>query len=143
VILVSSSVRVLLLTLAVWKSNAAIIRAAEPPIAVAATLGLSSQTKGDSDLPYLGPPFGGTSLGGLVFVDVDVNSRLSVGGEISLGSELKGNQQQRASGGTNILRSRHRDSIFSGIVKLTTTNAGPVHVAAVAGVGVGWRHTMT
>jgi hypothetical protein len=126
----------------IWKSGEAMIRAAEPAVAVAATLGLSTQTKGDSDLPYLGPPFGGTSLGGLVFVDVDVNSRLSVGGEISLGSELKGNQQQRASGGTNILRSRHHDSIFSGTVKVTTTNAGPVHVAAVAGVGLGWRHTI-
>jgi len=139
---VSSRVRALLFALVVWKSGEAIIRAAEPPIAVAATLGLSSQTKGDSDLPYLGPGFGGTSLGGLVFVDVDVSARISVGGEVSLGSELKGNQQQRASGGTNTLRSRHHDTIFSGTVKLTTTNAGPVQVAAVAGVGLGWRHTI-
>jgi hypothetical protein len=138
---VSSNVRVLLLTLVVWKSGEAIICAAEPPIAVAATVGLSSQTKGDSDLPYLGPPFGGTSLGGVFFVDVDVSARLSVGGEVSLGSELKGSQQQRASGGTNILASRHHDTIFSGTVKVTTINAGPVHVAAVAGVGLGWRHT--
>lgn len=138
----SSGVRVLLLTLVVWASGEAIVRAAEPPIAVAATVGLSSQTKGDSDLPYLGPPFGGTSLGGVLFVDVDVSARLSVGAEVSLGSELKGTQQQRASGGTNILRSRHHDSIFSGTTKLTTTNAGPVHVAAVAGVGLGWRQTI-
>src|SRR5262245_52712106 len=97
----SSRVRVLLLTLVVCTNGEAIIRAAEPPIAVAATLGLSSQAKGDSDLPYLGPPFGGgTSLAGVLFVDVDVNARLSVGGEVSLGSELHVNQQQRASGGT-------------------------------------------
>ena len=141
-ILVSSRVRVLLLTLVVWKSGEAIVCAAEPPIAVAATLGLSSQTKGDSDLPYLGPPFGGTSLGGMLFVDVDVSARLSVGGEVSLGSELKGSQQQRVSGGTNILRSRHHDSIVSGTVKVTTTNAEPVYIAAVAGIGLGWRHTI-
>jgi hypothetical protein len=126
----------------VWKSGEVFLCAAEPPIAVAATLGLSSQTKGDSDLPYLGPPFGGTSLGGMVFVDVDVRARLSVGGEVSLGSELKGNQQQRASSGTNSLRSRHHDTIFSGTVKVTTTNAGAVRVAAVAGVGLGWRRTI-
>ena len=138
----SSSVGVLLLTLVVWKSGEAIIRAAEPPIAVAATLGLSSQSKGDSDLPYLGPPFGGTSLGGVLFVDVDVHARIAVGAEVSLGSELKGGQQQRVPGGTNILRSRHHDSIFSGVVKVTTTNAGPVHLAAVAGVGLGWRRTI-
>jgi hypothetical protein len=142
VLFLSSGVRVLFLTLVVWASGEAIVRAAEPPIAVAATLGLSSQAKGDSDLPYLGPGFGGTSLGGLVFVDVDVSARLSVGGEVSLGSELKGNQQQRASGGTNILRSRHHDTIFSGAVKVTAMNAGPAHVAAVAGVGLGLRHTI-
>jgi hypothetical protein len=142
VILVSSRVRVLLLTLMVWKSGEAIICAAEQPVAVAATLGLSSQTKGDSDLPYLGPPFGGTTVSGMLFLDVDVSARLSVGGEVSLGSELKGGQQQRVSAGTNILRSRHHDSIFSGVVKVTTTNAGPVHVAAVAGVGLGWRRTI-
>jgi hypothetical protein len=138
-----SSVRVLLLALVVWTSGEAIVRAAEPPIAVAATLGLSSQTSGDSDLPYLGPPFGGgTSLAGALFVDVDVNARLSVGGEVSLGSELNANQQQRASGGTNTLRSRHHDTIFSGTVKLTAMNAGRARVAAVAGVGLGWRHTI-
>ena len=27
-------------------------------------------------------------------------------------------------------------------MKVTTTNAGPVHVAAVAGVGLGWRQTI-
>jgi hypothetical protein len=142
VILVSSRVRVLLLTLVVWKSSEAIVCAAEPPIAVAATLGLSSQAKGDSDLPYLGPPFGGTSVGGMLFVDVDVSARLTVGGEVSLGSELKGSQQQRASGGTNLLRSRHHDTILSGTLKVTTINAGPARVAAVAGVGLGWRHTI-
>jgi len=141
VLLLWSAIRVLLLTLVVWKSEA-IIRAAEPPIAVAATLGLSSQTKGDSDLPYLGPPFGGTTVAGMLFLDVDVNARLSVGGEVSLGSEFKGGQQQRVSAGTNSLRSRHHDSIFSGVLKVTTTNAGPVRVAAVAGVGLGWRRTV-
>ena len=141
-ILVSSSVRVLLLTLVVWKSGEVIICAAEPPIAVAATVGLSSQTKGDSDLPYLGPPFGGTSLGGVFFVDVDVSARLSVGGEVSLGSAVKGDQQQRVSGGTNIFSSRHHDTIFSGVAKFTMLNAGPAHVTAVLGAGLGWRHTI-
>jgi hypothetical protein len=142
VILVSSTVRVLFLTLVVWKSGEAVICAAEQPIAVAATFGLSSQTKGDSDRPYLGPAFGGTSVGGVLFVDIDVTARVGVGGEVSLGSDVKGGQQQRAPGGTNILRSRHHDTIFSGAVKLTTLNAGPARVAAVAGVGLGWRHTI-
>jgi hypothetical protein len=142
VIPVSSSVRVLLLTLVVWKGGEAIVCAAEPPIAVAATVGLSSQTKGDSDLPYLGPPFGGTSLSGVFFVDVDVSARLSVGGEVSLGSEVKGDQQQRVSGGTNLFSSRHHDTIFSGVAKFTMLNAGPAQVTAVLGAGLGWRHTI-
>jgi hypothetical protein len=69
----------------------------------------------------------------MLFLDVDVSARLSVGGEVSIGLELKDGQQQRMSAGTNILRSRHHDSILSGMVKVTTTNAGPVQVAAVAG----------
>jgi hypothetical protein len=114
---VSSSVRVLLLTLVVWRSGEAIICAAEPPIAVGATLGLSLQPEGASEQPYLGPGFGGISLGGVLFIDVDVNARVSVGGEASLGSEVKGDQQQRVGLGTNIFSSRHHDTIFSGTVK--------------------------
>ena len=51
--------------------------------------------------PTSGLHFGGTSVGGMLFVDVDVSSRLSVGGEVSLGSELKGGQQQRVLAGRN------------------------------------------
>jgi hypothetical protein len=141
VILVSTTVR-LLLTLVVWQSGEAIICAAEPPIAVGATLGLSLQPEGVSEQPYLGPGFGGMSLGGVLFIDVDVNARVSVGGEASLGSEVKGDQQQRVLGGSNSFSSRHQDTIFSGTVKLATTNDGPVHVAVVAGAGLGWRHTI-
>jgi hypothetical protein len=138
----SSRVRVLLLTLVVWKSGEAIIRAAEPPIAVGATLGLNLQPEGASDQPYLGPGFGGISLGGVMFIDGDVSARVSVGGEVSLGSEVRGDQQQRVAGGSNSFSSRHHDTIVSGTVKVTTTNAGPVHVAVVAGAGLGWRHTV-
>ena len=141
-LLFSSSLRAPLLTLVIWKSGEAIICAAEPPIAVGATLGLSLQPEGASDQPYLGPGFGGISLGGVLFIDVDVNARVSVGGEASLGSEVRGDQQQRVAGGTNIFSSRHDDTIFSGTVKVTTTNAGPVHVAVVAGAGLGWRRTI-
>jgi hypothetical protein len=142
VILVSASVRVLFLALVVWQSSEGIICAAEPPIAVGATLGLSLQPEGASDQPYLGPGFGGISLGGVMFIDVDLNARVSVGGEVSLGSEVRGDQQQRVAGGSNSFSSRHHDTIFSGTVKATTTNAWPVHVAVVAGAGLGWRHTI-
>jgi hypothetical protein len=49
-------------------------------------------------------------------IDVDTNARVSVGGEVSLGSEVKGDQQQRVSGGTDIFSSPHHDMIFSKLV---------------------------
>ena len=137
-----SIVRVLLLTFLLCESHETVICGAEPPISLGATLGLSSQPKGDSDLPYLGPGFGGSTVGGMLFVDAHARDRISVGGEVSLGSEVKGDQQQRASGGTNILKSRHHDTIFSGVVKFTTPNAGPARVSAVVGAGLAWRHTV-
>ena len=78
----------------------------------------------------------------MLFIDADVAARVSVGGEVSLGVEIKGGQHQRALGGSNDLRTRHHDTIFSGVVKFTTLSAGPAHVAAVMGAGLAWRHTI-
>ena len=41
---------------------------------VGATVGISRQGEGDSDQPYLGPPFGGTSLATVFMLDVPVGT---------------------------------------------------------------------
>jgi len=135
------TVRLLLIALLLWSSEAGVC-AAQQEIAVGATAGLFSQQKGDSGQPYLGPGFGGSNVGGVLFIDADVVGRLSVGGEVSLGADIKGRQQQRASGGSNDFRSRHHDTIFSGVVKFKALDAGRAQVAAVLGAGLGWRHTI-
>ena len=114
---------------------------AQPPIMFGVTGGLSSQRNGDSDLPYIGPGLGGTALGGAICVDAEVMGRVSLGGEVSAGTNVTSHQQQRASGGNNSLNSRHHDTIFSGVLKFTVFDAPRAHVAAAFGVGAGWRHT--
>jgi hypothetical protein len=132
----------LLTTLLLWGSGDPGMCAAQERIALGVTAGLSSQPQGDGDQPYLGPGFGGTSVAGLLFVDADVAGRVSVGGEASLGSNINGHQQQRASGGTNDLSSGHRDTIFSSVVKLNALDRGRAQAAAILGAGVAWRHTI-
>src|SRR3989441_7665800 len=47
------------------------VRAAERPVTLGATVGASTQGAGKSDLPYLGPPFGGTTVGSIDFIDAE------------------------------------------------------------------------
>ena len=137
-----STVHPLVITLLQWSSREAGICAAPQQIAVGVTVGFSSQQPGDSDRPYLGPGFGGTSVGGVLFIDADVVSRVGLGGEVSLGADIKARQQQRASGGRSELRSRHHDTIFAGVVKFKALTMERADVAAVLGAGLGWRHTI-
>jgi hypothetical protein len=67
---------------------------AEAQISVGATVGLSSQSSGASDQPYLGPGFGGTSFSIVIFVDGPDSSKVTVGGEMSLAADLSGSQSQ-------------------------------------------------
>jgi hypothetical protein len=49
----------------------AVVRA-QPLVGV--TVGVLAQGAGDSDVPYWGPPFGGTSLAALVMLDVPIGT---------------------------------------------------------------------
>ena len=123
--------------------------AAQPRVATGGTVGFSSQRHGDSD-PRLAPSLEGDSWAGLLFIDRIVGSRVSVGGEMTLGGEIKGRQQQRSIDGIIDFRSRHHDTIVSGITKVKMFTFLPLghrpdaraELAAVAGAGLAWRHTV-
>src|SRR5438445_7756480 len=104
-------------------------------------VGASRQAGGASDLPYLGPPFGGTSATTLAMVDVPLGSRASVGGEASLAGTISGAQIERVPGGGNTVVSDHHDNVFSGVLKLGTPPADRVRAAAVIGGGIAHRDT--
>ena len=110
-------------------------------VTVGAALGQSHQGAGASDLPYLGPGFGGTSLAGVGMIDVAIGSRASVGGEISLAGDISGAQNERVPGGGNTLVSAHHDTVFSGVLKVGTPLNQRVRAAAVIGGGIAQRHT--
>ena len=109
---------------------------------VAVAAGASTQGEGESDRPYLGPPFGGTSTAIVVSVTRAAARNLAFGGEVSLASAISGAQSQRASGGSNTFVSEHRDTLFSGIATIGTPLDAPVHLAFVVGGGVAQRHTV-
>jgi len=104
-------------------------------------VGGSKQAAGASDLPYLGPPFGGTSIAMLAMVDVPLGSRASVGGEASLAGTISGAQIERVPGGGNTVVSDHHDNVFSGVLKLGTPPGDRVRAAAVIGGGIAHRDT--
>jgi len=107
-----------------------------------ATVGISTQGAGDSDLPYLGPPFGGTSLTSVFMLDVPVGRTVSIGGEASLAAAISGQQSQRVGGFTSAqFRSRHHDTILSADLKAGMPFTSRVRVAAVGGFGAAWRQT--
>ena len=108
----------LVLSLAICHSGIAVCSAQEPSVA-GVTVGLSSVPAGDTDRPYLGPGFGGSALGGLLFMHRGIRDRLSVGGEASMAADITGRQQQRVIGGANNLTSRHHDTVFSGVFKVS------------------------
>jgi hypothetical protein len=112
---------------------------AQPLVGV--TVGVSEQGAGDSDIPYLGPPFAGTSLSSVFMLDVPVGRTVSIGGEASLAASIRGEQSQRLSGGTADFLSRHHDTILSADLKAGMPFTGRVRAAAVGGLGLAWRQT--
>ena len=70
---------------------------ADAQVGIGATLGQSTQGEGASDQPYLGPPFGGTSVAMLGMVDVALAPQVAIGAEVSLAGTISGTQSQRAS----------------------------------------------
>jgi len=114
---------------------------ARAQVLVSGAAGASVQGAGESDVPYLGPPFSGTAVSLLGAVDVVVLPIVSVGGEASLAGDISGTQTQRASGGVNNFVSDHHDHVFSGTVKVGTPFDRRARVSAVGGLGVAQRHT--
>jgi hypothetical protein len=110
-------------------------------VSVGAALGQSHQAEGKSESPYLGPGFGGSSLAGIGMVDVAIGSRVSIGGEASPAADISGTQNQRAAGGNNHFVSDHRDTVFSGLVKVGTPSSERVRAMAVVGGGMAQRRT--
>jgi hypothetical protein len=112
---------------------------AQTTIGVAA--GASRQAEGASDLPYLGPPFGGTSAAVIGLIDFRLAGAVTLGGEGSLATGITGDQSQRASSTTNAFTSRHSDGVFSGVLKVGTPIERRVHAAAAVGAGGALRRT--
>ena len=110
-------------------------------VTLGATAGLSTQSAGASEQPYLYPPFGGTSFSSVIFVDGTASSTVTVGGEVSLAANISGSQFQRSSVGIYSFVSDHHDSIFSGVLKVNTPKSNPVYAAMAAGVGLARRDT--
>ena len=106
-----------------------------------AALGASHQAAGNSDSSYLGPGFGGTSLAGIVMIDVGVGRRTTVGGEVSLAGDITGTQNQRAPGGSNRFVSSHHDTVFSAVVKIGAPLEQRVQASGVIGGGIAQRRT--
>jgi hypothetical protein len=122
-------------------ASLALPTAATAQVAIGAALGLSTQPAGASGSPYLGPGFGGTSLGAVISLDVDVSPRVSLGGELTKARDISGSQQERVSGGSNTFLSEHHDTLVYGIVKLKPRTWAAYHLAAVAGLGFARRQT--
>lgn len=125
----------------VFAIAAAVAGDADAQISVGAALGQSSQAAGESDSPYLGPPFGGSSLAGIGMIDAAIGSRARVGIEVSLAGDISGTQSQRASGGNNHFVSVHRDTVFSGVAKFGSPSTDRVRADGVVGGGIAQRHT--
>jgi hypothetical protein len=125
----------------VWSQSAA-VSAAEQRNVMGMTVGFSSQADGSGDQPYLGPGFGGTSVAGICSVDHVVTDRLSLGAEASLDTGMTGRQRQMTQDGINVLTSRHRDEVFSGMAKVAIVRVERAQLSAALGAGLGWRHTI-
>jgi len=108
---------------------------------VGGAVGVSNQAAGDSDLPYLGRGFGGTSLAVIAGIDRDVRRHLTIGAEVSTATAITGDQSQRTSGATNAFESRHRDTVISGTAKFFVPVGDRLRVAAVGGAGGAYRRT--
>jgi hypothetical protein len=134
---------VTLLGILLWLAcGAAPLRAAGRNTAIGATIGGSTRPAGESDRPYLGPGFGGTSLGLTVSVETAVRSSFGVSVEASFATAITGMQFQRQSGGTNALVSEHHDSILSLLAKGRIPLAPRFQIAVGGGVGLAYRQTL-
>lgn len=103
--------------------------------------GVSSQSAGKSDSPYLGPGFGGTATAALFFVDAAITPLISAGAEASVAGDISGTQDQRVSQGSNHVLSEHRDIVFSGVIKVHSAESRRISAAGSVGVGVARRRT--
>jgi hypothetical protein len=108
---------------------------------VGGAIGASSQSAGASDIPYLGPPFGGDAVSGVGLIDFHLRGHFTIGGEASLAGPISGTQTQRTGTSSNAFESRHRDSVFSGVLKFGVPLGSRVRAAAAAGAGGAWRST--
>ena len=119
----------------------AVPASAEAQVGVGAAFGMSHQAAGESDRPYLGPGFGGSNVGFVMVLDVDMGRTTSVGGEFSTAGDISGSQEERVSGGSNTLLSKHHDMVVTAVVKLKTPTTNRFHVATVGGLGFARRQT--
>jgi hypothetical protein len=116
-------------------------RAAHAQTTVGIAAGASRQDPGDSDIPNLGPPYGGT-VGAIVgMIDFRLSNRATFGGEVSVPGALSGDQSQRTSSRTLAFTSHHRDTLLSGVVKYGLPLERRIHAAGVVGGGVAYRRT--
>ena len=116
-------------------------RDAHAQVTAGVAVGVSTQAAGESDLPYLGLPYGGTAVATLGMIDFAIARNVTVGGEASVAGSISGEQSQRASGATNAFISRHRDSVFSGVLKVGTPVDATLRAAVVVGAGPAYRRT--
>jgi len=110
-------------------------------MAAGVAVGVSTQAAGISNLPSLGPGFGGTAAGFIADLDRPFLHRFTIGVEGSTAGAITGVQSQRTSVSTSAFTSHHRDSVFSGTFKLHLPIVGPVRAAAGIGGGLAWRRT--
>jgi len=81
----------------------------------------ATQAAGDSDRPYLGPGFGGTSVSSVIFVDTVVIPAINIGTELSLAGDIRGMQRQRVLGRGHLLRDK--DRLPDGVVRRGVSSA--------------------
>jgi hypothetical protein len=130
--------------IAAWLAASIVVCAAidgRAQTTVGGIAGASRQQDGLNDLPRLGPPIGGTTAAFVAMIDRPIKRRLSIGGEASLSGSLSGDQSQRTSTSTYAFTSRHRDTVFSGVLKAGTPVDGRLHLALAAGAGLAYRRT--
>ena len=136
-----SATKVLALALLCCAGSASYAAGQTHVVAVGGAVGASFQNDGESDSPYLGPGFGGTTTALVVFVDRLFTPRFTVGGEFSWAGGISGEQSQRVPGGSNVFISDHHDGVLSGTVKFGSGRDAAVHAAVVGGAGLARRHT--
>jgi hypothetical protein len=119
-------------TFLIWLIALSVASTCAAQLATGMTAGFSSQTC---------PGLDQSTLGAVVFLDGVLSDRVALGGEASLATDLKFTQSQNTSGGTLDWRTRHHDTVFSGVVKIRMVDRQRVHIRPAVGLGMAWRHT--